>query len=150
MQLSKKIKTLSQWFYAFCKSKSNFEHFEKDDDHYSWCISEITNCESSGLEQPLTSNMVNGPKHWHHLYHILWSVWRKLNWKKPLLVICKILEIFVNTLTDDDKYSLLIREYSAQPIQIQLSKKKKLFLNLFLHSWHRDQTLNTLKKRCPS
>ena len=31
MQLSKKIKTPSQLFYT----KSNFEHFENNEDHYS-------------------------------------------------------------------------------------------------------------------
>ena len=40
----------------------------------------------------------------------------------PLLVIC---EIFVNTLTPDDKYSLRNSEPLLQPIQTQLSKKKK-------------------------
>ena len=25
-----------------------------------------------------------------HLYHIYWSLWGKLSWKKPRLVICKI------------------------------------------------------------
>ena len=27
---------------------------------------------------------------WQHLYHIYWSLWRKLTFKKPLLVIWKI------------------------------------------------------------
>ena len=40
----------------------------------------------------------------------------------PLLVIC---EIFVNTLTPDDKYSLRNSEPLLQPIQTQLSKKQK-------------------------
>ena len=50
----------------------------------------------------------------------------------PLLVIC---EIFVNTLTPDDKYSLRNSEPLLQPIQTQLSKKqkKKVLLNYLLH-----------------
>ena len=39
-----------------------------------------------------------------------------------LLVIYKILGVFVNTLTLDDKYSLLNSENLRQPIQMQLSK----------------------------
>ena len=42
-----------------------------------------------------------------------------------MLVLCKILGLFVNTLTDDDKYSLLYRENLTQPIQILLSQKGK-------------------------
>ena len=39
-----------------------------------------------------------------------------------LLVIYKILGVFVNTLTLDDKYSLLNSENLRQTIQMQLSK----------------------------
>ena len=48
MQLSNKQKSFSQFFYAFFKSRSNFEHFEKGDTHHGLCISEITHCESPG------------------------------------------------------------------------------------------------------
>ena len=49
-----------------------------------------------------------------------------------MLVLCKILSLFVNTLTEDDKYSLLYRENLMQPIQILLSQKQKNFLNFSL------------------
>ena len=42
-----------------------------------------------------------------------------------LLVLCKILRLFVNTLTADDKYSLLNRDNLTQPIQILVSQKQK-------------------------
>ena len=48
-----------------------------------------------------------------------------------MLVLCKILKLFVNTLTDDDKYSLLYRENSMKPIQILLSQKQKTFSEFF-------------------
>ena len=48
-----------------------------------------------------------------------------------MLVLCKILRLFVNTLTDDDKYSLLYRENLTQQIQILLSQKPKTFSQLF-------------------
>ena len=47
-----------------------------------------------------------------------------------MLVLCKILGLFVNTLTDDGKYSLLYRENLTQPIQILLSQKPKTFSKL--------------------
>ena len=48
-------------------------------------------------------------------------------WEKSMLELCKILGLFVNTLTDDDKYCLLYRENLTQPIQILLSQKQKTF-----------------------
>ena len=48
-----------------------------------------------------------------------------------MLVPCKILGLFVNTLTDDDKYSLLYRDNLTQQIQILLSQKPKTFSKLF-------------------
>ena len=44
-----------------------------------------------------------------------------------MLVLCKILGLFVNTLTDDRKYSLLYRDNLTQQIQILLSQKPKTF-----------------------
>ena len=44
-----------------------------------------------------------------------------------MLVLCKILGLFVNTLSEDDKYCLLYRENLTQPIQILLSQKQKTF-----------------------
>ena len=48
------------------------------------------------------------------------------------LVIHKILRLLVNTLTADDKHYLLNRNNLAQPIQIQLSEKQKIFSEFFL------------------
>ena len=48
-----------------------------------------------------------------------------------MLVLCKILRLFVNTLTDDDKYSLLYRDNLTQPIHIRLSIKQKTFSHFF-------------------
>ena len=53
-----------------------------------------------------------------------------------MLVLCKILRLFVNTLSDDDKYSLLNRDNLMQLIQILLSQKQKtffVFLSPFLN-----------------
>ena len=48
-----------------------------------------------------------------------------------MLVLCKILRLFVNTLTADDKYSVLNRDNLTQPIQILLCQKQKTFSQLF-------------------
>ena len=48
-----------------------------------------------------------------------------------MLVICKILRLFVNTLTNDDKYCLLDRDNLMQPIQILLPTKQKIFSEFF-------------------
>ena len=47
-----------------------------------------------------------------------------------MLVLCKILGLFVNTLTDDGKYSLLYRDNLMQQIQILLSQEPKTFSKL--------------------
>ena len=48
-----------------------------------------------------------------------------------MLVLCKILRLFVNTLTADDKYSVLNRRNLTQPNQILLSQKEKTFSQFF-------------------
>ena len=47
-----------------------------------------------------------------------------------MLVLCKILGLFISTLTDDEKYSLLDRDNLTQPIQILLSQKQNTFSQL--------------------
>ena len=54
-----------------------------------------------------------------------------------MLVLCKILGLFVNTLSEDDKYSLLYGDNLRQPIQILLARKQKTssqFFSAFLTS----------------
>ena len=48
-----------------------------------------------------------------------------------LLEICKILRLFLNTLTADDKYYLLNSDNIMQPIQTRLSEKEKTFCQFF-------------------
>ena len=43
------------------------------------------------------------------------------------LTVSEMLGVFVNTLTADDKYSLRNRKNLPQPIQLQLSRKRKFF-----------------------
>ena len=48
-----------------------------------------------------------------------------------MLVLCKILGLFVNTLSEDDRYCLLYKDNLLQPIQILLSQKQKTFSQFF-------------------
>ena len=47
-------------------------------------------------------------------------------------MIHKILRLFVNTLTVDEKHYLLNRDNLTQPIQISLPQKQKTFSEFFL------------------
>ena len=62
-----------------------------------------------------------------HLYHINWSLARKLCWKKSLLLTWKILVLLVSTLAAVQKYLVLNRDNLKVPIQMQLSQKQKTF-----------------------
>ena len=48
MELSHKLKTSSDFFGAFSKSRLNSEHFQKKDDAHSLFFSEATACKSRG------------------------------------------------------------------------------------------------------
>ena len=48
-----------------------------------------------------------------------------------MLVLCNILRLFVNTLTVDDKYSLLNRDNLTKSIQTLLSQKQKTISQFF-------------------
>ena len=70
----------------------------------------------------------------------------KFSCRMSPLVIYKILRLFINILTADDKYSLLIRDNLEQPIQLKLSKKNH-FLNDFCRFGNVDQIWNIFKRR---
>ena len=48
-----------------------------------------------------------------------------------MLVLCKILGLFVNTLCEDERYCFLYKDNLLQPIQILLSQKQKTFSQFF-------------------
>ena len=55
-------------------------------------------------------------------------------WKKSLLVIHKILRLFGDTLTVNDKHYLLNRKNLTKPIQMILSEKRKTLSEFFFAS----------------
>ena len=48
MQLSQKVKILSEFLFAFSKFKFAFEHFKKQGVPHSWCIFELPDTEKRG------------------------------------------------------------------------------------------------------
>ena len=76
-----------------------------------------------------TQTLLKSPS--QHLYHIHWSLARKLCSKKSLLLTCQILGLLVNTLAADEKYPVLNRENLTIPIQMQIPKKKNCFWKFF-------------------
>ena len=68
---------------------------------------------------------------WQHLYHIYLCLWKEFRLKKSLWVICKILPLFVNQLTADNKSSLLNWRNLLEDFWMQLSEKRKNVLIFF-------------------
>ena len=66
-----------------------------------------------------------------HLYHIHWSLARKLCWKKSLLLTCQILTLLINRLVTNEKYPVLNRDNLMIKIQMKLSEKQKSFSQVF-------------------
>ena len=66
-----------------------------------------------------------------------------------LLLIAELSGLFVNTLTADDKFFVVIATICQNQFNWNCLKKK-LFVNFLLHFWNQHQTLNNLKKRRPS
>ena len=66
-----------------------------------------------------------------NVYHIYWSTRRQFSCQKSLLVICKSLRLFVNTMSAVDKCSLPNTDNLMQPIHMQLSQKLKTFSQFF-------------------
>ena len=82
-------------------------------------------------DKPSTSNMVRGPNTVEILTTLplrcLLITVKAIELEKKLSVICKVIGMFCNVLTSYDKYSLLNRDNFRQPIQIDLSQKRKTF-----------------------
>ena len=119
MQLFKKEKIFYHFLYLFClfffaflKSRSNFEHLGKNMIVIGYVFPILKTAKYVATHTSKQS-CVRRPLYKRHgkrsqtllklarknLYHIYWSVWRKLRLKKSLLVLCKIFWMFVNTLT---------------------------------------------------
>ena len=87
---------------------------------------------------------------WKNFYHTFLSLCEKLICKISPLVICEILVWFGKTLTANEKYLVRDCENLPSPFQIELSQKRKTFLQFFFHFWNLHQIWNILKKRWSS
>ena len=130
MKLSKNQKHFSQFFVPFMEFTSNFKKmilianaFPKLQTvkHLVRLISKRccfrTPFDSQHVKESQT--LVRSP--WVCFFHVFSSLWWELIWKIYPLVICKILGVFVDTFTADDKYPLPDHENLLLPIQMQLS-----------------------------
>ena len=68
----------------------------------------------------------------HHYYPFLPWISGKLSWKKTALLWLKILRLFVDTLTADDKYSCRNMQNFLQQLQTLLSQKRKTLSGFFV------------------
>ena len=98
-------------------------------------------------KDPWTENRGNGWKHWTFLNDSTFTVF--INHcegscirKNFLFVIHKILRLFLNTLTVDDKIYLLNKDNLTQLIQMQLSQKQKTFSGFFFFYIFKKSILN--------
>ena len=82
-----------------------------------------------------------------NLYHIYWSTRTQFSCRKSLLVICKSLRLFVNTMSAVDKCSLPNTDNLMQHIHIQLSQKLKTFSEFFPAFSKSRLILNIFKKK---
>ena len=66
-----------------------------------------------------------------YFYKILLSLWVKLAWKNFLLLIFKLLRVFINTFTDDHKYSFCYIQNHQVLYKMQLCEKLQTFSGFF-------------------
>ena len=88
----------------------------------------------------------------HHYYPFFPWISGKLSWKKNTLVWLKILRVFLNTLTADDKYSCRNMQNFLQQLQTLLSRKRKTLSGFFIAflkcAWNSEHFEK--KDECPS
>ena len=68
----------------------------------------------------------------HHYYRFCPWISGKLSWKKTALLWLKILRVFVNTLTADEKFSCRNMQKFLPELQTLLSEKRKAFSGFFI------------------
>ena len=134
-QWSEKRNSFSEFFVQFLESTLHFKHFESKDDRHSSCISEHTVknfvrsfCKERRFRTRFDSQHVKSCKiiaksSWERFYQVFFWWSGKLIWKMCPLVLREILEVFVNTLTGDDRYPVQDCENLTLPIQMELSEK---------------------------
>ena len=143
--LISKTKHFFSFFSTFFESALNFEHFKKKIPSYLMYFRNyrprktcLVKCLTTPVWEDLsTGDMVNGAKHWFSLnesaFIILRNPVKVIELQKSLLDKWKFFRPFLDTLTADDKYSLISRDKWKQKIQMHLSQKQNIFSEFF--SW---------------
>ena len=95
----------------------------------------------SCFRTPFSNQRVNGSQTplkvaRHHYYPFSAWIWGKLSWKKTALFWSKILRLFANPFTADDKYSCRNMQNFRQQVQTLLSQKRKILSGFFFHFWN--------------
>ena len=119
-------------------------YFEKKDEPYRFCISEITDSERVVRERAKKSQFRRSfaKQHGkrakplsksssHYLYHIHWSLSSQLTWKNSLFFTWQMFGLPVNTLAADGKDPVLNRDNLTIPTETPLSPKEKTFSEFF-------------------
>ena len=140
MELFHKLKTSSEFFRAFSKSRLNSEHFKKKMTLIAYLFLRLRPakvvvrymCKKSGFK--LFCQKENGKRvstlfksDRQHLRDIYCSTGRQLSCKESLLVICQRLRLFLNIMSAVEKCSLSNRDNLMQPIHMELSEELKTF-----------------------
>ena len=149
---SEKRKTFSGFFIAFLKCAWNLQHLEKKDECPCLTISEIIFSEDiftetsrrSCFRTPFGNQRFNGFQTplkvaRHHCYTFSPWISGKLSLKKTALLWSKILRLFANTLTADDKYSCRNMQNFPHNFKRLYLKNGRLFLDFLLHFWNVDK-----------
>ena len=144
-------KTFSEFFTAFLRSTSNFQHFEKKMSLIAHGFPKLRIAKDvvrwiskkPSFRTTFDSQHAKGDQ--KGFYQISSSVWGKLRCKRSLLAMFQVVGLFVNTLTANGKYSFLNRGIYRNQFKCNYLRNKKLFLNFFLQLW----TL-ALREKCPN
>ena len=142
--LSQKPKTFSGFFIYFLKCARKLGHFEKKDECPSLIISEsivpkevaTEMSRRSCFRRPFGNQRVNRFQTplkvaRHHYYPFFPWISGKLSWKKTALLWSKMLRLFSNAFTADDKYSCGNMQNFRQQLQTLLSEKRKTLFGFF-------------------
>ena len=141
MQLSQRQKNLLSVFAAYLKYILNFQRFAKKMTLIDFVFPKLRTLKTwleKCLKSPdsddiLTSNMVNGHKYWSNLHSSTFFIFIdhcQENWVRKRVSYWHA-KLLVNTLAADANYPVLNKENLTIPIQIQLSRKTKIFWECF-------------------
>ena len=70
-----------------------------------------------------------------------------MSWKKPALVLCEILRLFVGTVTEDDRYIRCNMQNFPQQLQTPISQKQKIFSGFIIAYLECASNLEHFKKK---